>query len=136
GPRGPALRSRRDRRGHRGVIAAIVNPYAGAGAARRRWPEAARRIVERFGPVKACFTEGPGHATTLARELAAAGCELLIVAGGDGTLNEAVNGIVAGHFDVPIGLVPLASGGDFARTLGLAGFGAALNALSTGEPRR
>ena len=50
--------------------------------------------AERLGPVKACFTEGPGHATALARELADAGCDLLIVAGGDGTLNEVVNGIL------------------------------------------
>lgn len=100
------------------MTAAIVNPRAGSGAARRRWPGAARMLEERLGPVKACFTEGPGHATALARELADAGCDLLIVAGGDGTLNEVVNGIVMGPCDARVGVLPLASGGDFARNAG------------------
>jgi YegS/Rv2252/BmrU family lipid kinase len=118
------------------VTAAIVNPRAGSGAARRRWPRAARLLEERLGPVKACFTQGPGHATALARELADAGCDLLIVAGGDGTLNEVVNGILMGHSDARVGVLPLASGGDFARTLGLAGLAPAVNALAAGESRR
>jgi len=118
------------------VTAVIVNPRAGSGAARRRWPRAARMLAERLGPVKAFFTEGPGHATALARELADAGCDLLIVAGGDGTLNEAVNGILMGSSDARIGLLPLASGGDFARTLGLAGLGPAVDSLAAGHTRR
>ena len=52
------------------TVAAIVNPRAGSGAAGRRWPRVARMLAERLGPVNACFTEGPGHATALARELA------------------------------------------------------------------
>ena len=118
------------------MTAAIVNPRAGSGAARRRWPGAARMLAERLGPVKACFTEGPGHATALARELADAGCDLLIVAGGDGTLNEVVNGMVMGRSDPRVGVLPLASGGDFARTLGLAGLAAAVDALAAGDSRR
>ena len=118
------------------MTAAIVNPRAGSGAARRRWPRAARMLAERLGPVKACFTEGPGHATALARELAVSGCDLLIVAGGDGTLNEVVNGIPRGSSEVRVGVLPLASGGDFARTLGLAGLETAVNALVVGDSRR
>src|ERR1035437_5062793 len=95
----------------------------------------ARMLAERLGPVKACFTEGPGHATALARELADAGCDLLIVAGGDGTLNEVVNGILLGSSDPRVGVLPLASGGDFARTLGLAGLAPALDALRSEERR-
>jgi len=93
-------------------------------------------LAERLGPVKACFTEGPGHATALARELAGSGCGLLIVAGGDGTLNEVVNGILMGSSDVRVGVLPLASGGDFARTLGLSGLAPAVNALVAGDSRR
>jgi len=118
------------------VTAAIVNPRAGSGAAHRRWPRAARMLAERIGPVNAWFTEGAGHATALARKLADAGCDLLIVAGGDGTLNEVVNGILMGSSDARIGLLPLASGGDFARTLGLAGLAPAVNALAAGDSRR
>jgi YegS/Rv2252/BmrU family lipid kinase len=93
-------------------------------------------LAERIGPVNAWFTEGAGHATALARKLADAGCDLLIVAGGDGTLNEVVNGILMGSSDARIGLLPLASGGDFARTLGLAGLAPAVNALAAGDSRR
>ena len=118
------------------MTAVIVNPSAGSGTARRRWPGVARMLAERLGPVRACFTEGPGHATTLARELADAGCDLLIVAGGDGTLNEVVNGILPGSSDPRVGVLPLASGGDFARTAGLAGLAPAVNALAAGDWRR
>ena len=88
------------------MTAAIVNPSAGSGRARHRWPGAARMLAEQLGPVKACFTEGPGHATALARDLADAGCDLLIVAGGDGTLNEVVNGILLGTSDPRVGVLP------------------------------
>ncbi len=101
------------------MISAIVNPSAGSGLARRRWARIAGKIQARIGPVTTCFTEGPGHATVLARKLADAGCECLIIAGGDGTLNEAANGILASGAGVRIMLLPLGTGGDFARTLGL-----------------
>ncbi len=118
------------------TTAAIVNPRAGSGAARRRWPHAAHLLAQRLGPIKTCFTEAPGHATALARELAEAGCDLLIVAGGDGTLNEVVNGILPLSSGPRIGVLPLASGGDFARTLGLTGLAPAVDALAAGECRR
>ena len=60
----------------------------------------------------------------------------MIVAGGDGTLNEVVNGILMGSSDPRVGVLPLASGGDFARTLGLAGLAPAVNALAAGDSRR
>ncbi len=117
------------------MTAAIVNPCAGSGAAGRRWPGAFRRLEERLGALTVCFTEAPGHATVLARKLTDAGCDLLIVAGGDGTLNEAINGIPLGSRGPRVGVLPLASGGDFARTLGIAGLHAAVNALAAGDAR-
>ena len=118
------------------MIAAIVNPRAGAGSARRRWPHAARLLADRLGPVEVRFTEGPAHATALARELAGAGCGLLIAAGGDGTLNEVANGVLTPPCDVRIGLLPLASGGDFARTLELTDLECAVHSLAAGHIRR
>ncbi|MGA2268714.1 MAG: diacylglycerol kinase family protein [Bryobacteraceae bacterium] len=115
--------------------AVIVNPHAGAGAARQRWPKVARLIEERLGPVAVHFTEGPGHATPLARQLADAGFDPVIAAGGDGTLNEAVNGVLSSGSSVRLGVLPLASG-DFARTIGLAGLRHAIETLATGEARR
>ncbi len=92
-------------------------------------------LARRLGPVEAHFTEAPGHAAVLAREIAESGCTLLIAAGGDGTLNEVVNGVLAASAGAPVGLLPMASGGDFARTLGLFSMTAALDALAAGHSR-
>ena len=54
------------------ATAVIVNLHAGGGAARRRWPAVARLLEERLGPLVVHFTEGPGHATLLAHQLAGA----------------------------------------------------------------
>jgi diacylglycerol kinase (ATP) len=113
-------------------VAAIVNRNAAAGAARRRWPDVMRQLERRLGPVRILATRAPGHATELARRLAAGGYEVVIAAGGDGTLNEVANGILAEPSAVRIGLLPLARGGDFARTLGLNGLQHAIDTLGAG----
>ena len=118
------------------AAAVIVNLHAGAGAARRRWPVVARLLAERLGPLAAHFTEGPGHATLLARQLAGAGFDPLIAAGGDGTWNEVVNGVLSSATSARVGLLPLAKGGDFARTIGLAGPRHAVETLAAGEVRK
>jgi YegS/Rv2252/BmrU family lipid kinase len=117
------------------VTAVIVNPRAGFGAAGRRWPRVAAMLSAQLGPLDAHFTEAPGHATVLARQLADMGCDLLIVAGGDGTLNEVVNGILSSCSVPRLGVLPLASGGDFARTLGVTGVVPAVSALAAGNCR-
>jgi YegS/Rv2252/BmrU family lipid kinase len=117
------------------VIAAIVNPCAGSGAARRKWPRLARVLEERLGAFRTRFTESAGHASSIARELADEGCGLLIVAGGDGTLNEVVNGVLAASATARLGVLPLASGGDFARTLGVADLSTAVETVATGKCR-
>ena len=89
--------------------AAIVNPAAGGA---RRWPQLAATL----GDLETRFTRAPGHATVLARELAASGFDPIFAAGGDGTLNEVVNGILPDWPGVRVGVLPMATGGDFART--------------------
>jgi YegS/Rv2252/BmrU family lipid kinase len=116
------------------VIAAIVNPAAAAGSAARRWPGIARMLAERVGPVRTFYTKAPGHAAALARELA--GSDVLVVGGGDGTLNEVVNGALAAGSRARVGVVPLATGGDFARTIGLRSVGAAVEAVAAARWRR
>jgi YegS/Rv2252/BmrU family lipid kinase len=118
------------------AAAVIVNLHAGAGTARRHWPAVARLLEERLGPLVAHFTEGPGHAILLAHELAGAGFDPLIAAGGDGTWNEVVNGVLSSASGVRVGLLPLAKGGDFARTIGLAGPRHAVETLAAGEVRK
>jgi len=72
---------------------AIVNPASGRQQATRRWP----RLLEGGGPkasdVVTWWTEGPGHAEILAAQARRNGFERVVVAGGDGTLFEAVNGL-------------------------------------------
>jgi YegS/Rv2252/BmrU family lipid kinase len=118
------------------AAAAIVNLHAGAGAARHRWPAVARLLEARLGPVAAHFTEGPGHAMLLAHRLAGAGFDPLIAAGGDGTWNEVVNGVLSSGCGVRVGVLPLAKGGDFARSIGLAGPRHAVETLAAGAVRK
>ena len=65
------------------------------------------------------MTRKSGDAEKWSREAVRRGCDYLIVAGGDGTLNEVVNGIAQIKQRPRIGLIPFGTGNDFARTLGL-----------------
>jgi len=116
--------------------AAIVNAHAEAGMARYRWPKAAAALARRLGAVEVRFTTRPGDATGLAQELACSGYDPVIAAGGDGTLNEVANGLLAAGCDVRLGILPIASGGDFARMLGLSNVGTAIETLAAGHWRR
>jgi diacylglycerol kinase (ATP) len=62
-------------------------------------------------------TEAVGAARRLAGEAIAAGARLIVAAGGDGLCNEILNGIVPPRDDVALGLLPLGTGNDLARTL-------------------
>lgn len=93
----------------------ILNPEAGSAAKNRRLVDELRGRDD----VEVAQTRGPGDGTELAREACEAGAQRVIAAGGDGTVNEVLNGI-AGHLDaVTLGVVPLGTGNDSARSLGL-----------------
>jgi len=94
----------------------LVNPAAENGAAGRRWPELAHEAASLGLQGDTRFSERPGHLTELARE-AAANADLLVAVGGDGTVNEVVNGIAG--LDVELALIPRGTGGDFVRTFGI-----------------
>jgi len=88
----------------------IHNPNAGnGGVARRSILDEARRIFATSGiETELAETNGPGHATEIAARATAEGRGLVIACGGDGTLNEIVNGLAAhrnGH-RVPLALLP------------------------------
>jgi diacylglycerol kinase (ATP) len=96
----------------------IVNPTAGGGRAARAMPW----LRERLGPrpeARIEVTSRPGDAESLAADAAAAGHDRVIVIGGDGTVQEAVNGLLAHASPAELGIVPLGSGNDLARSLGL-----------------
>jgi len=101
----------------------IHNPNAGnGGSGRRRMLDQARRIFA-GGGIEADLVEttGPGHATEMARRAADEGRGLVIACGGDGTLNEIVNGLAAqknGH-RVPLALLPGGTANVLAKELDL-----------------
>ena len=79
-------------------------------------------VVARIGRLRGAeirLTTKPGAAARLARTAIANGREIIVAAGGDGTLNEVVNGIGENIGDACVGLIPLGTGNDFARTIGV-----------------
>jgi diacylglycerol kinase (ATP) len=89
-------------------ISFIANPTAGRGRTRRMVEAFARAVP---GESNLLWTQAPGHATELARS-AAGDSDLVCIVGGDGTVSEAVNGLMPRP--VPIVVVPTGSGNDFA----------------------
>jgi diacylglycerol kinase (ATP) len=93
----------------------ILNPKAGSAGKNDELIAAARGM----GEVEVVRTEEAGDAQRLARRAAEEGCARVIAAGGDGTVNEVLNGL-CGHLDrVTLGVLPLGTGNDLSRSLGL-----------------
>jgi diacylglycerol kinase (ATP) len=95
----------------------IVNPIAGSILNRSGLLKQLRRL----NPRKLRLTQRGGDAETYARDAIRAGCDYVIAAGGDGTLNEIINGIATPRrmSGICVGLVPLGTANDFARSIGL-----------------
>src|SRR5271170_3460865 len=116
--------------GHRPTMTAdlrnallIHNPNAGNGGnGRRRQLDDARRVLAAGGiDAELAETRGPGDATEIASRATTEGRQLVIACGGDGTLNEVVNGL-AGHQNghrVPLGLLPGGTANILAKELGI-----------------
>jgi diacylglycerol kinase (ATP) len=101
----------------------IHNPNAGhGGESRRRTLDEARRIFAEGGiEVELAETSGPGDATNIAQRATLERRQLVIACGGDGTLNEVVNGLAGasnGH-RVPLALLPAGTANIFAKELTL-----------------
>ena len=99
----------------------IVNPEAGAGRTAKKWPQIMgllKNIGLRF---EHDVTEAPRHAIELAKSAAKKGYELVVSVGGDGTINEIVNGLYdAGNIkDVTLGIISTGTGSDYIRTIGV-----------------
>jgi YegS/Rv2252/BmrU family lipid kinase len=98
----------------------VVNPKSQGGATGKRWPELAAVLRKHFAFEEA-MTTGPGDATRLTREALTGGADRVVALGGDGTINEVVNGFFTdGRAIAPaaaFGLIPFGTGGDFRRTM-------------------
>ena len=100
----------------------LLNPAAGRDRALAHAAELNASLKERFGSVEIVLSVGRGDCEDAAKRAVADGVDVLFVGGGDGTVNEAVNGVAAvagGLESVIFGIVPLGTGNDFAQTLGI-----------------
>jgi diacylglycerol kinase family enzyme len=118
-------------------ILLIVNTSASAVTARAR--VVIRKALTADHDVTTAETSRRGNATRLAQDAAAAGYDAVVVLGGDGTLNEAANGLAGS--DTALATLPGGSTNVFARTLGVAqdpveATGELLSALARGSLRR
>lgn len=116
----------------------IVNPVSGTDSAPDYLTLINERLREGIGAMDIVITVAEGDARRAAEQAVRDGYDHLFVAGGDGTLNEVLNGVgsVAGGFDaVTFGLIPLGTGNDFATALGVPeNVDAALQVLLEGVP--
>jgi diacylglycerol kinase (ATP) len=116
----------------------IGNPQAGRGSMDKHWDEVLGRLRDGGLEVTGEVTQGAGHAVELASAARRAGADLVVAAGGDGTVHEVVNGLLADGADagVPVlGVVPLGSGCDYAKTFELpTDVGAAVGRLLSDLP--
>ena len=97
----------------------IVNPNARSGLGQKVWKDLEIMLKTRNIEYEVHFTKYQKHATAMTQKITSDGNEHTVVAlGGDGTVNEVVNGIV--DFDKTIlGYIPIGSSNDFARGLKL-----------------
>src|ERR1051326_1418501 len=113
-------------------ICVILNPSAGSAGD-------LDDLVARLGRLRDAeikLTKKPGAAARFARTAIQKGREIIVAAGGDGTLNEVINGIGENLGDACVGLIPLGTGNDFARTIGVpTNLDAAIDLLRGGRTR-
>jgi YegS/Rv2252/BmrU family lipid kinase len=101
----------------------IVNPNAGNGKGRKDWDEISKCLGNNGLAWSEDFTERKGEAVSLAQEAISRGYRKILCVGGDGTLNEIVNGVFTQKIcparDITIGLIPVGTGNDWGRMFGI-----------------
>lgn len=112
----------------------MVNPAAGGGRCAKAIPWLLAEMRRRGWRPQLLVSDGPGGIGPLVREAVGQGCSPVVVAGGDGTVNEAANAMVGAP--VPLAILPLGSGNDCVRSLGMqGGVREALELIERGRPR-
>ena len=113
----------------------ILNPCAGTKRASRSLPDILTVFNRADYDVRVYITQGPGDAKRAVKEMAA-GMELVVCCGGDGTFNETISGILETGLQLPVGYIPAGSTNDFAASLGLSGdLITAANTVVAGTPQ-
>ena len=95
-------------------IVVVVNPRSQAGALGRKWSFLAAQLRREIGAFEDVLTRAPGDATRLAREAIDSGANTVVAIGGDGTINEVMNGFfedgVPLETDTALGVLPFGVG--------------------------
>jgi YegS/Rv2252/BmrU family lipid kinase len=99
--------------------ALFLNPVAGRGRAKRRLPRILELLEDAGVRVVVHRSLAVGDLESQVRAAAYGGVPQLIVAGGDGSIHEAVNGIMAAGGNAALGVVPVGTGNDFAKAAGI-----------------
>lgn len=118
------------------LMVVIANPHAGRGRGAKVLSRIEAYFSERGIAHETAVSARPGHVTDLAAEAAARGQSPLVLVGGDGTLFEALNGMVrAGRF-LPVAQIPVGTGNSFIKDLGIESVEDGLAALAGGKTRK
>ncbi|KFE66461.1 diacylglycerol/lipid kinase family protein [Hyalangium minutum] len=100
----------------------VVNPRSAGGATGKRWAELSAKVSRALGEFGHEFTSGAMDAARIARRALQDGYECVVAVGGDGTINEVVNGFFhegkALNPNAALGVIPRGTGGDFRRAFG------------------
>jgi diacylglycerol kinase (ATP) len=104
----------------------IVNPAAGGGRAEPWWRRKQTQVLEVLPQALVWFTKESGQAQVLSAKALAGGASQVVAVGGDGTANEILNGFYKEgaliNPEASLGILPVGSGSDFAKSLGLTSF--------------
>jgi diacylglycerol kinase (ATP) len=115
----------------------ILNPKADLGHGANYF-EKIKEMIKPLGGIDIVPTERPGHANELALQALDAGYDILVAAGGDGTINEVINGIMLSDMTgIKLGVIPVGSGNDFAHSMGVSkDIPTAVRNISRGQTRK
>jgi YegS/Rv2252/BmrU family lipid kinase len=120
---------------------AVINPRSGNGRTGRMQKEIASKLAEVCGALTVGVTRGPMDAAALTTQALLDGYEQIVAVGGDGTINEVVNGFFKNgsvlNPEAQLALLTNGTGGDFRRTFGIEdGLDASLRRIAEGKPKR
>lgn len=102
------------------MVAIVRNPVAGGNGQPVRWARALDAFRQQFPDLTVHESRSAGDARRLAMDLAASGVDLVVAAGGDGTISDVVDGILSSSRpETPLAFLPLGTGSDFVRNFDL-----------------
>ncbi|HVA55231.1 MAG TPA: diacylglycerol kinase family protein [Gammaproteobacteria bacterium] len=117
-------------------VCLIINPAAGRGAGQKLSPAIISCLAQLGVTAQTFYSDSPGDVTRLAKQQVHAQPEMLIVAGGDGSMHEAVNGWMQAGGGVPLAVIPIGTGNDFSKMLAAGSdWRAACQSIANGKTR-